>query len=316
MKALLIVDLQNDFLPGGALGVPGGDQIVPIVNELIPEYDLVVATQDWHPEDHGSFVSSHPNHRVGEVVDLNGMDQVLWPVHCVEGTSGANFAPELNHLRLDHIVRKGCDPGVDSYSGFFDNERKYDTGLTAFLRERGVTEVHVVGLAIDYCVKYTALDSVAQEFSTALIVDACRGVELQEGDGERAIDEMRENGVLIMNSVEILGSEVTLYRPVGPEEYALLKECDFRAWPPRLPEQPIFYPVMNEAYAEQIARDWNIPASGSAYVTRFEVDRNYLRQFPRKVVGAGMHEELWIPAEDLETMNRYLRGKIEVISTL
>jgi ADP-ribosylglycohydrolase len=205
MKTLLIVDLQNDFLPGGPLAVADGDRIVPVVNELLPAYDLVVATQDWHPENHGSFADSHPGREPGEIIQLDGLEQVLWPVHCVGGTPGADFAPGLDVTRLDHIVRKGGDPMVDSYSGFHDNGRRHATGMTEYLQDQGVAEVHVVGLATDYCVRCTALDAVREGFRTTVINDACRGVDMASGDVERALAEMRKAGVVIANSRDILG---------------------------------------------------------------------------------------------------------------
>jgi nicotinamidase/pyrazinamidase len=316
MKALLIVDIQNDFLPGGALPVAEGDRIVPLVNELMPAYDLVVATQDWHPPNHGSFAANHPGRGVGETLVLDGLDQVLWPVHCVEGSAGAEFAPGLETVRIDHIVRKGGDPRVDSYSGFFDNDRRHSTGMTEYFEEQRVAEVHVVGLATDYCVKFTALDAVREGFQTTLITDACRGVNLSPGDVERAIADMREAGVRIMTSCDILGETVTLYRPVGAAELALLEGADFTAWPPRLPGQPIFYPVTNEAYAAQITREWNVPEGGTSAVTRFEVRREFLRNYRRKIVGGRQHEEYWIPAEDLNELNANIVGTIEVLQTI
>ncbi|MCB1233968.1 MAG: bifunctional nicotinamidase/pyrazinamidase [Verrucomicrobiae bacterium] len=316
MRALLVIDIQNDFLPGGALGVPGGDAIVPIVNELMPFYDFVVATRDWHPENHGSFAIPHEGSSVGDAIDLNGLEQIVWPVHAVAGTAGAAFAPGLRGDRFDGVFEKGTDPGIDSYSGFFDNGHRHDTGLAGWLRERKVEEVHVVGLATDFCVKFTALEAVAEGFRTVLIEDATRGVNRVSGDVTRALDEMRSAGVEIVRSDEILGDTVTLYRPVGPEEFRLLEKAGFAAWPPRLPEQPIFYPVTNEAYAVQIAVEWNLPASGSAWVTRFRVRRGFLRSYPRRIVGGREHEELWIPAEDLEALNQNLDGPIEVVREL
>lgn len=316
MKALLVIDIQNDFLPGGPLGVAEGDTIIPIVNELMAAYNLVVATRDWHPENHGSFAVNHEGGSVGDFIDLNGLEQILWPVHGGAGTEGAAFAPELRRDLFDRIFEKGTDPGIDSYSGFFDNGHRQDTGLAGYLREQRIEEVHVVGLATDYCVKFTALDAVSEGFRTVLIEDATRGVNLAEGDVDHAIQEMRGAGVRIVRSGEILGETLALYRPVGPEEFALLKASNFEAWPPRLPEQPIFYPVTNEAYAEQIACEWNLPASGSAWVMRFKVNREFLRPYPRKVVGGREHEEFWIPAEDLDALNRNLDGPIEIVKKL
>lgn len=197
MKALLLIDIQNDFLPGGALAVREGDQIVPVVNALLDSYDHVVATQDWHPADHKSFASEHADRRVGEVIELDGLAQVLWPDHCVQGTAGAEFTPDLNDSRIAHVVRKGTDREIDSYSGFFDNARRKATGLEAHLHGHGVDEVHIAGLATDYCVKFTALDAIDLGFRVEVITAAIRGVELQPGDCERAIEEMRNAGVVI-----------------------------------------------------------------------------------------------------------------------
>jgi len=197
-QALIIVDVQYDFLPGGALPVPEGDKVIPVINQLQPRYDLVVATQDWHPARHGSFASAHPGRRPGEVVELNGLTQVLWPDHCVQGSHGAELVHELDKSRIQRIFQKGTDPGVDSYSGFFDNGRRHDTGLGDYLRQQGVSAVHVVGLATDYCVKYTALDAARLGFETRVILPACRGVNLQAGDVMRAVEEMRQAGVWVV----------------------------------------------------------------------------------------------------------------------
>jgi nicotinamidase/pyrazinamidase len=197
MKALVLIDIQNDFLPGGALAVHGGDEVVPVANRLMPEYPLVVATRDWHPPDHGSFASQHAGRQVGEVVHLEGLPQILWPDHCVQGTPGAQFAPQLNQRCIHHVVSKGTDRSIDSYSGFFDNARRKRTGLEGLLRTKGVKEVHLLGLATDYCVRATALDAVGHGFRTVLLSEGCRGVELAPGDCQRAIDEMRAAGVEI-----------------------------------------------------------------------------------------------------------------------
>lgn len=197
MKALILVDIQNDFLSGGALAVPQGDEVVAVANELMPQYELVIATQDWHPAGHRSFAKMHPGKQAGEVIELAGVKQVLWPEHCVQNSRGAEFAPGLNLAGIRHVVQKGTDPAVDSYSGFFDNARRHATGLEAILRREGVTEVHLLGLATDYCVRATALDAVELGFAATLISRGCRGVELQRGDCERAVEEMRRAGVQI-----------------------------------------------------------------------------------------------------------------------
>jgi len=204
MQALIVVDVQHDFLPGGALPVPEGDQIIPIVNALIPKFTYVVATQDWHPADHGSFAANHPHQSPGNVIDLNGLSQVLWPIHCVQGTKGAKFAAELNQEGLHAIFPKGTEQGIDSYSGFYDNGRRKSTGLSQHLKEKGVDSVVIVGLAADYCVKYTALDARKEGFRTLLVTDATRGVNLQPEDTERAFQEMQAAGVELVSSETLL----------------------------------------------------------------------------------------------------------------
>jgi nicotinamidase/pyrazinamidase len=197
MHALLLIDIQNDFLPGGALAVPGGDGIIPIVNELMSGFDLIVATQDWHPPDHGSFAANHPGKAVFESVVLHGLQQTLWPVHCVRNTGGALFAPTLDTRRIARVFPKGTDPQIDSYSGFFDNGHRGDTGLGEWLKGKGVTELTLCGLATDYCVKFTALDALSCGFKVNLHLAACRGVDLQAGDCDKAAAEMREHGAMI-----------------------------------------------------------------------------------------------------------------------
>jgi nicotinamidase/pyrazinamidase len=197
MKALLLIDIQNDFLPGGALAVQHGDEVVSVANRLIPQYDLVLATQDWHPDYHRSFASQHVGRQIGDFVQLEGTDQVLWPDHCVQDRRGAELAAGLDRDRIHHVIRKGTDPAVDSYSAFFDNARRKATGLAVFLRSKGVDEIHLMGLATDYCVKFTALDGVELGFRVVLLTEGIRGVELNSGDCQRAIDEMRAAGVEI-----------------------------------------------------------------------------------------------------------------------
>lgn len=204
MKALVLVDIQNDFLPGGALAVPEGDRVVPIVNRLQAACTVVVATQDWHPANHGSFAANHPGRNVFEQILLNGLPQTLWPVHCVQNTAGADFAKALHQGRIVKVFQKGTDAGIDSYSGLFDNGRRKSTGLGEWLRSQGVAEVLVCGLATDYCVKHTALDAVGMGFKTCLVEDACRGVDLNPGDVNRAVEECRRAGVSVLRSTEVL----------------------------------------------------------------------------------------------------------------
>ncbi|WP_395749262.1 bifunctional nicotinamidase/pyrazinamidase [Prosthecobacter sp.] len=197
MKALLLIDIQNDFMPGGALAVTGGDEIIPIVNKLHPQFDLVVATQDWHPADHGSFAANHPGKNVFEQTDLDGLPQTLWPVHCVQNTGGALFAPALDTRRIARVFTKGMNPRIDSYSGLYDNGHRASTGMGEWLKTQGVQELHVAGVATDYCVKFTVLDALKEGFSVTVLTSACRGVNLQPGDVDRALAEILAAGAVI-----------------------------------------------------------------------------------------------------------------------
>lgn len=201
MKALILVDIQNDFMPGGALPVPDGDAVVPVANGVQAHFDLVVATQDWHPPDHGSFVTQHPGHQPGDVIQLAGLDQVLWPPHCVQGTKGAELHPNLDTRRVPRVFRKGTHRDVDSYSGFFDNARRHATGLGDHLREQGVEAVYLLGLATDYCVRYTALDALDLGFETVLIHDGTRAVV--PAAHPRTLEELRSAGVRLITSAEL-----------------------------------------------------------------------------------------------------------------
>ncbi|MGD0517687.1 MAG: bifunctional nicotinamidase/pyrazinamidase [Thermoguttaceae bacterium] len=209
MKALIITDVQNDFCPGGALPIREGDGIVPLINQLQPRFDLVVAMQDWHPADHGSFAVNHPGKTVGEVIDLNGLPQILWPLHCVQKTPGADFHPGLDRGRIARVFHKGTERNIDSYSGFFDNGHRKATGLGEYLKKQGVDEVYLCGLATDYCVKFTALNAVDLGFKTHVIEDACRGVNLAPNDVNRAVEEMKRKGVAVCTSDEVLSRHIT-----------------------------------------------------------------------------------------------------------
>jgi nicotinamidase/pyrazinamidase len=206
MHALILIDLQTDFLPGGALPVPQGDEVIAVANRVQAAFSLIVATQDWHPADHGSFAAHHAGRKPGELAELGGLPQILWPTHCVQGTRGAAFAPGLETTRFAQVFTKGTDREIDSYSGFFDNAHRKATGLGEFLRRSGVTEVYLLGLATDYCVKATALDARTLGFETNVIVDGCRGVDLHPGEVDRALSELRAAGVHLITSEALLAT--------------------------------------------------------------------------------------------------------------
>ena len=203
MDCLILVDLQNDFMPGGALAVPRGDEVVAVANQLATRFDFVVASQDWHPPEHQSFASQHKGRMPGETVQLHGVTQVLWPDHCVQGTYGAEFHRGLEQCRVSEVFQKGTDPGIDSYSTFFDNARLRSTGLGERLRERNVETVYLLGLATDYCVKFSALDAASLGFRAKVVPEGCRGIDLSAGDVQRAWDELRTAGVDIVPAGDI-----------------------------------------------------------------------------------------------------------------
>jgi len=198
-KALILVDIQNDFVPGGALPVTDGNAVVAVANKAMRHFDLVVAIQDWHSADHRSFASQHKGRKPGDTITLDGLRQILWPDHCVQNTRGAEFVPGLDVGRIGKVFHKGMDRNDDSYSGFFDNGHKNDTGLGDYLKKLGVDEVTIMGLATEYCVKFTALDAVRLGFKTRLIIEGVRGVEVQKGDCKKALDEMRNAGVEVLS---------------------------------------------------------------------------------------------------------------------
>lgn len=194
---LLVVDVQNDFCPGGALAVPGGDEIVPAVNRLAHDFAHVVLTQDWHTPGHSSFASAHPGRQPFATIRAPYGEQILWPDHCVQGTPGAAFRAGLDIPHAELVLRKGYHPQIDSYSAFRENDRKTATGLAAYLRERGFGRITLCGLATDFCVLYSALDAIAAGFQAQVVLDACRGIDV-EGSLARALDEMRQAGVTLL----------------------------------------------------------------------------------------------------------------------
>ena len=201
--ALLLIDLQNDFLPGGNLAVGSGDETIAVANQWLArkgqDFDLAIASQDWHPALHGSFASNQPGKRVGEMGELGGLPQVMWPDHCVQGSFGAEFAKSLNISMIDQVIRKGTDIGIDSYSAFFDNGHRKETHLNSFLRSNHVNQLLILGLATDYCVKFTVLDALELKYEVKLIEPGCRAVNLRPDDGDSALREMALAGAQIIN---------------------------------------------------------------------------------------------------------------------
>lgn len=206
MQALLLVDIQNDFLPGGALAVPEGDQVIPVANTLMEYFPFIVATQDWHPPDHLSFASQHPGKKVGDIIELEGLTQVLWPDHCIQNTPGADLAPGLNRPAINHIIHKGTDRHIDSYSAFFDNGHRKATGLHEWLRSHGIRDLFVVGLATDYCVKATVLDACQLGYRVYVVRQGIRGVDLNPGDCQRAIQTMLQAGAGLVDLADVQAS--------------------------------------------------------------------------------------------------------------
>ncbi len=194
-QALIVIDVQNDFCPGGALAVPGGDQVVPVINAMMPAFDAVILTQDWHPAGHSSFASSHPGKDPFGMTEMAYGPQVLWPDHCVQGSDGAAFHPGLR-TDGDLIIRKGFRPAIDSYSAFFENDRKTPTGLEGYLRTRGITALVMTGLATDFCVHYSAVDAAGLGFAVEVRLDACRAIDM-DGSLNAALEAMRGAGVTL-----------------------------------------------------------------------------------------------------------------------
>lgn len=202
MRALLLIDLQYDFCPGGALAVGRGDETIPVANRLMPKFSTIVATQDWHPPDHGSFAINHGKQPY-DVGELAGLPQVMWPAHCVQATRGAELHHDLDRNLLTEVFRKGTDPAIDSYSGFFDNGHRKSTGLADWLKARDVTDLVILGLATDYCVKFTALDARTLGFGVSVVVDGCRGVNIDPADSDKAFAQMRAAGVTLVESAAV-----------------------------------------------------------------------------------------------------------------
>lgn len=198
-QALILVDIQNDFVSGGALPAPEGNAVVPAANQAMEAFDIIAATQDWHPPDHVSFAGRHEGRKPGDIITINGMQQVLWPDHCVQNTRGAEFVNGLEADKISKVFHKGVDRDIDSYSGFFDNEHRRATGLGEFLKQEGVEEIFVMGLATDYCVKFTALDAIRLGFAVKVIKEGVRGVEVNKGDCEKALKEMSDAGVMLIS---------------------------------------------------------------------------------------------------------------------
>lgn len=193
-RALIVIDVQNDFCPGGALAVAGGDEIVPLVNAMAPDFEHLLLTQDWHPQHHSSFASSHPGKQPFETLTMPYGPQTLWPDHCIQGSAGAAFHPNLNRTHAELIIRKGFRMAIDSYSAFFENDHKTPTGLAGYLNERGIKRVTLVGLATDFCVAYSALDGAKLGFQTTVRLDACRAIDLN-GSLAAMLKRMKEAGV-------------------------------------------------------------------------------------------------------------------------
>lgn len=203
LSALILVDLQNDFFEGGVLGVPGSNRIIPVINGVLNRFSLVIFTKDWHPEGHISFASSHRGKKEFDSITIDGATQILWPEHCVQNSFGSRIHDGIT-IRKDAIfITKGSDKYVDSYSGFYDNQKKHSTGLGELLKRKNVADTYICGLATDYCVKYTAIDSVEYNFNTWLIVDASKAVNMAPGDSDKALCEMESKKIKIISSKEL-----------------------------------------------------------------------------------------------------------------
>lgn len=203
MKALLIIDLQNDFLPGGPLQVPHGDEIIPVINNIQKSFRIIVATRDWHPVNHGCFASNHEGKSPGDVIKLNGQRQTLWPDHCVQGSPGAEISPLLNQALINNFIFKGSDPDIDSYSAFYDNGHLKETGLHSYLKRNGITALYITGLASEYGVYHTVKDALLLGYETYVVVDATKGVNLEKDDTKKALADMKKRGAVLITSSDI-----------------------------------------------------------------------------------------------------------------
>ena len=204
MRCLILIDIQNDFVSNGSLSILDGESIIPLVNKLQQKFSLVVASQDWHPVGHCSFASNHKGNEVGNKIIIEESEQILWPDHCIQNTFGSDLVATLARKKINKFIKKGTDKNIDSYSCFFDNQRKRNTGLLDYLQDNGVLDIYIVGLATDYCVKFSALDSQILGFNTYVIQDACKGVELNKGDINLSYSHMKESGVSIIESNSLL----------------------------------------------------------------------------------------------------------------
>jgi nicotinamidase/pyrazinamidase len=202
-SALIVVDMQKDFMPGGALSVPSGDEIIPLINKLMTMFPLVVATKDFHPKRHVSFASSHPGRKIGDKVMVMGKEQELWPEHCVQGSPGAEYDQKIDRTYIHHFIEKGTNKDIDSYSTFFDNAHNLSTGLGEFLQKEGVKKVFLCGVATEYCVLYSSLDALKLRFEVFVILDACKGINVNAGDVDKAVQKMKDAGVCLTTTNEV-----------------------------------------------------------------------------------------------------------------
>ena len=202
MEALILVDIQMDFLPNGNLEVPNGDKIIPIANQLMDCFDEIIATKDWHPANHSSFAANHPWRKPFQIMNLNGYEQTLWPMHCVQNTFGAEFPKSLNQEKIDKIIYKGTNPDIDSYSAFYDNLHLKQTDLDSYLKSKNIKNLFIIGLALDYCVKYTALDAIGLGYQVTIVEDGCMALDNKKESMDKLRDELKNQGIKFMKSKE------------------------------------------------------------------------------------------------------------------